>query len=330
MYNVQQNEMPEIKEMFPELKDVCAQTLLDVLRRLDWNFRYFFSQYKNGKMTRLPRFKSINRYDSFTVIQNNWHMWDNYLEITKVGIFKIKKSRPIGGMIKTITIKRTHTKKWFVLFACECVDDNKLPKTGKIVGLDVGVNYFVTDSNGKKSDNPRYLQSGLVDLRIRERRLTRSKRQSNRRERDKLQVAKWHEKVANQRADFLHKVANYYIKEFDVIKIEDLNLPFFINNSNISRSIKDCSWGRFFDFLTYKAEEAGREIIKVNPMYTSKRCNVCGTINHDLKWSNRIWVCPVCGAVHDRDINAAKNVLNSEVRAEPTIVNVCEYVERRL
>jgi len=321
--------LPELKEYFSEFKGVYAQTLQQVLKRLDRAYQYFFNSLQNGGRQGFPRFKSVERYNSFTLIQHGWKIDHQYLFISRIGQFKMHLSRPIQGIIKTVTIKRTPTNKWYVYFVCDNMPAHKLPKSNQVIGIDVGIKSYLTDSDGNKVENPKFLKNTLKELRIKQRKLSRAKKGSNRRKKVKLQVAKCHEKIANQRDDFLHKLSTDYVKNYDVIKVENLQIQNMVKNDRLSRDINDCAWGKFFELLKYKAEEAGREVIKVKPNNTSKKCSKCGSINHELKLSDRIWICENCGATHDRDENAAINIVNSEVRAEPSVANVSGYTKRR-
>jgi len=311
-YYDQQNQLPEFKKEFLEFKLVFSQTLTDVLIRLDRNYKGFFSRCKQGKGG-FPRFKSKDRYNSFTLTQYGWKLKDRYLWISGIGKMKLYLSRPIEGKIKTVTIKRTLTNKWFVIFSCDEVLAKIFPTTDKVVGIDVGLTSFAVDSDGKVVDNPKFLKQALKELKVKQRILSRRKKGSKRRQQGRLQVAKIYEKVANQRKDFLHKTANYYINGYKRIVIEDLNIDKMVQNKRFSRSISDTSWGLFFNYLSYKAESAGRELIKVNPKNTSQVCSRCGELILK-KLSQRIHSCPNCGLILSRDENAAKNIL---ARAEP-------------
>lgn len=308
----QEYELPELKKAFPEYQEINAQTLKNVIQRLDKAYRAFFARAKDGKKG-FPRFKGRNRYDSFTLIvtnePNGWKLEGNYLSITKVGRFKLRLSRPMLGIIKTITIRRTPTNKWYACFSCDGVLERKLEPNDKAIGLDMGIKSYLTDSEGNKVENPRYLKHSLKLLRIRQRKLARAKRGSNRRKKTKLILSGTYEKVANQRHDFLHKLSTKYVKDYGTIVVEDLAIKNMVKNRKLARDINDCSWGTFFNYLSYKAEEAGRKVVenyRFSP--TSKACNVCGHLNQNLKLSDRTWVCLNCGAVHDRDLNAAKNI----------------------
>lgn len=305
----QMNQLPELKDGFSEYREIGSQVLQDVLERLDKAYQGFFRRVKNGNSKAgFPRFRGRDRYDSFTLKQVGWKLDGKYLTITKVGRFKLRLSRLIEGNIKTVIVHREATSKWYVCFSCDNVPEKKLPKSDRTIGLDVGIKSFLVDSEGNKVDNPQYFRQSEKLLRQRQRTLCRRVKGSHGRRKARLLVAKAYEKVTNQRNDFLHKTANQYVANYGVICIEDLNISGMVRNHHLAKSISDASWSKFFNLLSYKAEEAGRELIKVNPRNTSRKCSQCGAINQELKLSDRIWVCKVCGAVHDRDYNGAKNI----------------------
>jgi putative transposase len=277
--------------------------------RLDKAYKAFFKRVSAGYKAGLPRFKNKNRYDSFTLTQTGWKLDGKYLTIKKVGIFKIKLSRPIGGTIKTITIKRSNDK-WYACFSCDNVPEKQYAPSKKEIGIDVGLKSFAVDSDGKVTDNPKYLDRVQRKLRIKQRTLSRRKKGSTRRSRACKQVTNIHEKVRNQRKDFLHKLSSNYVKNNQKIYVENLNVKGMVRNHNLSRSISDAGWSTFISMLEYKAEEAGRQVVKI-PRFepSSKTCSVCGSINDNLKLSDRQWICENCGTLHDRDFNAAKNIL---------------------
>lgn len=306
----QQNQLPELKTEFPEYKNVGSQALQNVIERLDKAYKAFFRRVKSGEKAGFPRFKSKERYDSFTLTQSGWKLVGKHLAIRSIGTFKLRLSRPIEGVIKTITIRRERSGHWYACFSCDKVPEKKLEPCGKSIGIDVGIKSFCVDSDGRHLDSSVFLRHSEKLLRVRQRKLSRRVKGSQGRRQAKVLVAKTYDKIVNQRNDFLHKLANHYIQNFGVICIEDLNISGMGKNHCLAKSISDASWGKFFQLLSYKAEEAGRIIVKV-PRFepTSKTCSECGAINQELKLSDRQWVCKSCGVLHDRDFNAAKNIL---------------------
>jgi putative transposase len=303
------NQLPEVRSEFPEYQAVGSQVLQDVIERLDKAYKAFFRRVKNvGDKAGFPRFRSRDRYDSFTLKQSGWKLDGKYLTIRNVGRFKLRLSRTIEGDIKTVSVRR-EVGKWYVCFSCDKVPERKLEPCTKDIGIDVGIKSFSVDSDEHREFNPAYFRHAEEQLRVRQRILSKRVKGSHGRKDARLLVAKAHEKVANRRNHFLHKVANHYITNYGVIYIEDLNIKGMSKNHHLAKSIHDASWGKFFEMLNYKAEEAGRLVIKV-PRFepTSKTCSACGAINQELTLSDRQWVCKTCGVLHDRDYNAAKNI----------------------
>ncbi len=309
-YYSQATQLPELKAVFPEFAKVGSQVLQDVVRRVDLAFQAFFQRCKTaGAKAGFPRFRSHRRYDSFSLKQCGWGLEGRYLTIRNVGRFKLFLSRPIEGRIKTVTVKRS-VSGWFILFSCDEVPAKVLPKSDKVIGIDVGISHFLVDSQGNQIENPRYFRRSERLLRRRQRRLSRRKMGSNRRRKARVLVGKAHEKVADQRRDFLHKLANLYVQGFGMICVEDLKIRNMVKNRHLSKSISDAGWGIFIQLLTYKAEEAGRQLVKVNPYKTSQICSGCGaTVAKSL--AVRTHRCPFCGLVLCRDHNAALNILRA-------------------
>ncbi|MBF0467256.1 MAG: transposase [Nitrospirae bacterium] len=303
----QQSQLPDLKEYAPEFKNVGSQVLQDVLERLDKAYKAFFRRVKEHTGNAgFPRFKGYGRYDSFTLKQAGWKLEGRYLHVRNVGRFKLFLSQPIQGEIKTITVRRSSTG-WYVAFSCDNVPVREFPETAKEIGLDVGINNFLVDSEGNAVENPKYYVNNQKVLRRRNRSFARKRKGSSRRKKAKILVAKAHEKTANQRKDFLHKIANQYIALYAVIFVEALKIQNMVRNGHLSKAISDASWGMFVNFLTYKAEEAGRQIVKVQPHGTSQLCSNCGE-KVPKSLSVRIHKCPHCGLVLCRDANAAINI----------------------
>lgn len=321
----QHKQLPNIKKNFPEIKIVNSQTLQDVLERLDKAYKNFFRRVKKGEKPGFPRYKNSNSYNSFTLKQTGYKLEGRYLYITNVGRFKLFLSRPIEGIIKTVTIRRMPTGKWFVAFSCDNVPAKQFPNTNKEVGIDVGIKSFCVDSEGGIVDNPKFLRESEKLLRRRYRKLSRRKKGSKRRNKARILVAIAHEKIVNQRKNFLHKVANKYIENFQTIYIEDLKIQNMVKNRHLSKSISDSSWGTFFQFLSYKVENTGRKVVKVNPNGTSQRCSQCGEkVQKSL--AVRIHCCPSCGLKIDRDLNASINLLHDGQSCQALTSDMSELV----
>ena len=303
------NQLKELKREFSEYDNINHYTLQDVIERLDKAYANFFRRVKkSAEKVGFPRFKGKDRYNSFTLKQCGWKIDGKYLTIKKLGRFKLRLSRPIEGDIKTITICR-ECGKWYVCFSCGNVPEKKLPELDNLAGIDVGIKSFLVDSDGVIVDNPKFFRQSEALLRVRQRILSRREKGSNRRKDARILVSKAYGKIRNQRNDFLHKLANQYIQNYGTLIFEDLNIKGMVQNHCLAKSIHDASWGKFYLLCAYKAEEAGRQIIRI-PRFepTSKKCSVCGAINQELELSHRKWVCKSCGALHDRDHNAAKNI----------------------
>lgn len=299
-------QLPELKASLPEYREVGSQVLQEVLERLDKAYQGFFRRVKNGDKPGFPRFKGRDRYDSFTLKQAGWKLEGKYLSIRNIGRFKLRLSRSIEGDIKTVSIRRNSTGKWYVCFSCENVPEKPLPQTGRMIGIDVGLESFLTTSDGIKVGNPRFFNKAQDILAIRQQRLSRRVKGSYRRRKARILVAKAHEKVKDQRRDFHFKVANQLVRENDTIFIEKLNS--WNGWHSLTKSMRDVAWFEFFNILHFKAEEAGREVIAAPAKDTSQLCSRCGArVPKDL--SIRIHSCPFCGLTMDRDFNAALNIL---------------------
>lgn len=278
------------------------------LRRLDKAFKAFFRRVKAGQKPGYPRFKGRNRWKSveFTYGDGSKIRDNRKLYIQNVGELKVKWHRRMKGNIRTVTIRR-QAGKYYACFACQ-VDPEPLEKTGAVVGIDMGVSNLVTTSDGEFFEPPKFLRQSERKLRRQQRKVARRKKGSNRRRKAVKQLQQAHEHISNQRKDTAHKIARQLVEDYDLIAVENLNTNGLLKNHSLAKSIADAAWNTFIAVLTFKAEEAGKRLIKVDPRYTSQECSRCGTIvKKDL--SIRVHRCPYCGLILDRDVNAAKNVL---------------------
>ncbi len=303
-YLSQQNQLPEIRKSREDLNSVYSQILQDVLKRVDKNFQMFFDRLSKGKKAGKPRFKGQNRFNSFCYPQKGFWLKDNKLTLSKIGNIKIKLSRNVIGKVKTCTVKR-EIDKWFVVFSVETFAET-LPKTGKQIGIDAGIESFMTLSDGTQIENFRFFESSQKKLRVAQRRVSRRKKFSNRWKKAQKQVAKIHAKIRNQRADFQHKISTQLIKEFDLIAIEKLNI-LGLSKGILSKQINDVAWSGFFEMLRYKAENADKKLIEVNPSGTSQTC-ICGEAVKK-KLNIRVHHCDKCGYENHRDIVSAQVIL---------------------
>jgi putative transposase len=305
-YHAQAVQLPQIKQVRQDVGEVHSQVLQDALRRVDKAFDAFFRRCRNGETPGYPRFKPAARYDSFTYPQSGFRLEGDKIHLSKIGSCRIRLSRPIEGTIKTCAIKR-EADGWYVVFAVEENQCRFFPKTGDAVGLDVGIENFATLSTGEVVENPEFLRESEGELKTAQRKVSRRKKGSKRRRKAANLLAKKHQKIARQRADFHHKTALNIVREFDAIAVENLNVRGMVRNHHLAKSISDAGWSQFILILTSKAESAGREVIKVNPSYTSQDCSRCGHRNK-IALATRIYRCSRCGLVIHRDRNGALNV----------------------
>lgn len=305
-YQAQQNQLPEIKQTNPEYKNIHSQVLQNVLKRVDLAFQGFFSRVKKSVKAGFPRFKSISRYDSFTFPQSGFSLTGNKLNLSKIGTVKLKLSRQIIGKVKTCQIKR-EIDKWFVIFTVETKAEI-LSETGQSVGIDAGIENFITLSDGTQIDNWKYYESAQKQLRRAQRSVSRKKKGSNNRKKAVLKLRKIHQKIKNRRADFQHKVSTMLVRNFDVICIEKLNI-LGMSKGILSKQIHDASWSNFFNMLRFKAENAGRKLVEINPAFTSQTC-LCGH-REKKSLSQRQHNCLKCGYSNHRDIVSAQIILQS-------------------
>jgi len=303
------NELVKLKKKkdFQWLNEVNSQSLQMSLRNLDNAFTSFFRKHN-----KFPKFKSKkNNKNSFQVPQ---HLkLNNKLTIPKIPDIKIKLSRPIEGKIKTATISKTPTNKYFVSILA--VEDKQLPKNPKItekttIGIDLGIKHFATISDGRKIENPKYLNQSELKLKRYQRWLSRKKRGSNNREKQRLRVALIQEKITNQRSDFIHKLTYQLAHENQVssIAIEDLAIKNMIKNHYLAKAIADTSWHEFRRQLRYKCDWYGKNLLIIGRFEPSSKICSCGYVNQGLKLSDRKWTCPRCRTEHDRDILASQNI----------------------
>ena len=302
--------LPVLKLQRPELSGVYAQVLQNIAKRVRDSYTVFFARRKAGLKAGPPRYKKEQRYNSLTYPQHPQHGFQiegNRLHLSKIGDIKIVLDRPLRGTIKTLTVKRCPSGKWYAVFSC-IVEVEPKPKPEKDVGIDVGLNSFAALSNGTIIENPRHYRNEERRLARLQRSLSRKKKGSNNSEKARVKVARLHEKIENRRADFLHKASRKIADTYETVYVEDLQIENMLRNHRLAKSISDAGWARFIGMIRYKEEESGGVLIKVNPRNTSQRCSRCGEIV-EKSLSNRVHVCRNCGLELDRDLNAALNVL---------------------
>ncbi len=306
----QQNTLPCLKKGRPSLDTVYSQSLQNVSVRIDLAFKAFFRRGKHGENPGFPRFKGKGQYSSLTFPQWNsgCDLTGKGLRLSKIGTIPIVLHRPVEGRIKTCTVLKLSTGKWWVTLSCEKVPEKVLPWTALSVGIDVGIKTFASLSDATEIPNPTFFKQSAKRLAQKQRKLERQKKGSKEREKTKKIVAKVHERIAFRRSDFAHKESAKIVRQYGRIFVEDMTVNEMNSHRCLNRSIRDAAWSQFFSFLSYKAESAGREFSKVNPAYTSQTCSSCGH-RQKLPLSDRTFLCPCCGMEKDRDHNASLNIL---------------------
>lgn len=295
----------------------CCQ---DVLRRVDKTYKAFYARVKRGEKPGFPRYRSARRYDSITFPSygDGCRLLDNgKLRMQGAGHIKVKLHRPVEGAIKTVTIKR-EAGRWYAVFSVEC-EASPLPSTDRAIGIDVGLNSFAVLSSGEEIPNPRHYRKAEARLRCAQRKVARRKnKRSNRRRKAVRELQRAHTHVRNQRLDFQHKLSRQLVNEYGVIAVEDLNVK-GLAGGMLAKSVHDAGWSMFVAMLVYKAEDAGRRVVKVNPRGTSQTC-MCGA--HVPKTLADRWHdCPACGLSLGRD-HASAQIILSRAGNPPSGANV--------
>jgi putative transposase len=302
--------LPSLKKIRPTLSAVYSQILLNVAVRIDLAFQAFFRRAKNGENPGYPRFKGKGQYSSLTFPQ--WKigcdLTGNGLRLSKIGTVPVVLHRPVSGKIKTCTVLRSSTGKWWVTLSCENVPERVLPPNPLPVGIDVGIKTFAALSDGTVIENPKFLKRSAKRLAQAQRKLERETKGSPERTKTKKVVAKIHERTAFRRSDFAHQESRKIVHQYGRIFVEDITVNEMNSHRCLNRSIRDVAWSQFFSFLSYKAVSAGREFRKVNPAYTSQTCSSCDH-RQKMPMSDRTYRCPCCGMEKDRDHNASLNIL---------------------
>ena len=329
-YHESATRLPLLKKGFPFLKGCNSQSLQAASKNLDAAFRNFFKH-----RAKFPAFKKRISTNSIAIPQH-FAITDSILFIPKLksGI-KIKFHRKVNETVKSVTITRNPAGKWYVSMLVEKTFA-PLPKTSKVAGIDVGIKSFAAITSGTDIDNavsvkianPKYLIKSQNKLKKLNRQFAKKTKGSKNKVKFRKRLSMLHEKVGNQRKDFLHKLSSKTVNDSQVIVLEDLNIKGMVKNKHLSKSISDAGWGMFAEQLAYKADWYGREILRVNRFYpSSKTCPDCGYIKRDLRLSDRKWTCPVCGTEHDRDGAASQNLFleGLKIRQELPELTPAEY-----
>ena len=312
-----QRLITKLKKENPEFDSVYSKALQMVNNIFWYNIQSQNGLRRNGRKAGKLRYKAENSFKVLNYNQSGFviNTKAKKIEFSKLGSVNVKLNRRIEGKVKGITIKREFDN-WFAIIQIDA-PRHELPKTGKSVGIDLGVCNLIADSDGRIVGNPHFLDNNISEIRMAHRNLSRKKRDSKNFEKEKQRMGKRYMKINNRRKDFLHKLSRYYINNFDAIAIEDLDIKGLTGKGRgrtLHRNISDAAWRTYRDMLSYKAERAGRRLVFVNPKDTSQKCSRCGNVkseNDRLLLHDRLYKCKICGFESDRDYNASVNILKS-------------------
>ena len=298
----------QLRQEVEWLKEVSAAAIQQKEQDFKEFKKQFFSKSRKTKIGR-PSFKKKSNNQSYRLPNQKFKVVGNKIQLEKIGKVKLILDRQIPDDVKfmSVTISKTPTGKHFASILVEENIELK-EKTNKTIGIDVGIKTFATQSDGTEISNPKWFRESQSKLRTAQKHLSRKKLGSKRRQKQRIKVARIHEKVSNQRNHFLHNYSTQLVKNFDLIVVEDLNVKGMVKNKRLSKSINDAGWSKFFSMVEYKSEWYGKSFVKIDRWFpSSKTCFECGSVKQDLKLSDREWTCE-CGNHILRDVNAAKNI----------------------
>lgn len=299
--------LPLWKQEHPELREVFSQVLQNVQERVDLAFQAFFRRVKAGEKPGYPRFRGEGWYDSFTFKQFGFELLENRLFLSKIGTMKMILHRPMEGRIKTLTIRRDAVGNWYACFTCE-IEPEPLPFNDLAIGIDLGLTCLARFSSGEGIENPRFFRRAEKELAKAQRKLSKAERGTPERAKRRRAVQHIHQRIANRRKNFAHQESRKLVNAFGFLAFENLRIQNMLQNHHLAKSISDAAWRHLIQYTTYKAENAGRVVVLVEPGYTSQECSGCGE-RVEKSLDIRVHDCPVCGLVMDRDQNAARNIL---------------------
>jgi putative transposase len=312
-------EITALKKELLWLKDVDSTALQSSVKDLDESYKNFFRRVKEGVKPGFPKYKSKkDRHKSYRakIVGNNIEVRDRHIKLPKLGLVKARISKKVEGRILNATVSQSPSGKYFVSLCCTDVTIPQYETTGATIGLDMGIKDLLITSDGTAYANHKYIVELERKLAKLQRQLSRKQIGSSNRNKARIKVAKLQEKIANQRKDALHKLTTQLVKDYDVICVEDLAIKNMMQNRRLAKSIADVSWGELNRQLQYKCSWHHKAYVKVGRNFASSQiCGACGNKNIAVKsLAIRDWECPNCGVMHDRDINAAKNILREGLR----------------